>query len=151
MENFWPTCLRRFEKELSTQQFNTWIKPLIAEIEGNVVRLVAPNRFVMQWVKERFLKKIDLFATESDLDGVQIELVLSESDPKTPASISKNDKNPQQKIDVADVIQNNGAATLTKALKVTQNKSNESSGLNPAFNFDSYVTGRANWLARPVT
>ncbi|MEI6227804.1 MAG: chromosomal replication initiator protein DnaA [Methylophilaceae bacterium] len=148
MENFWPTCLRRFEKELSTQQFNTWIKPLIAEIEGNVVRLVAPNRFVMQWVKERFLKKIDLFATESDLDGVQIELVLSESDPKTPASISKNDKNPQQKIDVADVIQNNGAATLTKALKVTQNKSNESSGLNPAFNFDNYVTGRANQLAR---
>jgi chromosomal replication initiator protein len=148
MDNFWPTCLRRFEKELSTQQFNTWIKPLIAEIEGNVVRLVAPNRFVMQWVKERFLKKIDLFATESGLDGMQIELVLSESDPKTPASITKNDKSPQQKIAVADVIQNNGAATLTKALKVTQNKSHESSGLNPAFNFDNYVTGRANQLAR---
>ncbi len=148
MDNFWPTCLRRFEKELSTQQFNTWIKPLIAEIEGNVVRLVAPNRFVMQWVKERFLKKIDLFATESGLDGIQIELVLSESDPKTPASITKNDKSPQQKIVVADVIQNNGAATLTKALKVTQNKSHESSGLNPAFNFDNYVTGRANQLAR---
>ena len=148
MDNFWPTCLRRFEKELSTQQFNTWIKPLIAEIEGNVVRLVAPNRFVMQWVKERFLKKIDLFATESGLDGMQIELVLSESDPKTPASITKNDKSPQQKIVVADVIQNNGAATLTKALKVTQNKSHESSGLNPAFNFDNYVTGRANQLAR---
>lgn len=148
MENFWPTCLRRFEKELSTQQFNTWIKPLIAEIEGNVVRLVAPNRFVMQWVKERFLKKIDLFATESGLDSMQIELVLSESDPKTPASISKNDKSTQQKIAVADVIQNYGAATLTKALKVTQNKINESSGLNPAFNFDNYVTGRANQLAR---
>ena len=148
MDNFWPTCLRRFEKELSTQQFNTWIKPLIAEIEGNVVRLVAPNRFVMQWVKERFLKKIDLFATESGLDGMQIELVLSESDPKTPASITKNDKSPQQKIAVADVIQSNGAATLTKALKVTQNKSHESSGLNPAFNFDNYVTGRANQLAR---
>jgi chromosomal replication initiator protein len=148
MENFWPTCLRRFEKELSTQQFNTWIKPLIAEIEGNVVRLVAPNRFVMQWVKERFLKKIDLFATESGLDSMQIELVLSESDPKTPTPITKNDKSLQQKVAVADVIQNNGAATLTKALKVTQNKSSESSGLNPAFNFDNYVTGRANQLAR---
>jgi chromosomal replication initiator protein len=119
MENFWPACLRRFEKELSTQQFNTWIKPLIAEIEGNVVRLVAPNRFVMQWVKERFLKKIDLFATESSLDDIRIELVLSESDTKTPASNPKNDKSPQQKIAVADLIQNNGAATLTKALKVT--------------------------------
>ena len=148
MDNFWPTCLRRFEKELSTQQFNTWIKPLIAEIEGNVVRLVAPNRFVMQWVKERFLKKIDLFAAESSLDNMRIELVLSESDPKAPVSNPKNDKSPQQKNVVADIIQNNGAATLTKALKVTSNKNNESSGLNPAFNFDNYVTGRANQLAR---
>jgi len=148
MENFWPTCLRRFEKELSTQQFNTWIKPLIAEIEGNVVRLVAPNRFVMQWVKERFLKKIDLFASESSLDNMRIELVLSESDPKATVSNPKNDKSPQQKNVVADMIQNNGAATLTKALKVTSNKNNESSGLNPAFNFDNYVTGRANQLAR---
>lgn len=141
MDNFWTTCLRRFEKELSTQQFNTWIKPLVAEIEGNVVRLVAPNRFVMQWVKERFLKKIDLFATESGLDGMQIELVLSASDPKTPAPITENDKSPQQKIAV-------GVATLSKALKVTQNNNNESSGLNPAFNFDNYITGRANQLAR---
>lgn len=148
MENFWPTCLRRFEKELSTQQFNTWIKPLIAEIEGNVVRLVAPNRFVMQWVKERFLKKIDLFASESSLDNMRIELVLSDSDPKATVSNPKNDKSPQQKNVVADMIQNNGAATLTKALKVTSNKNNESSGLNPAFNFDNYVTGRANQLAR---
>jgi len=148
MENFWPTCLRRFEKELSTQQFNTWIKPLIAEIEGNVVRLVAPNRFVMQWVKERFLKKIDLFASESSLDNMRIELVLSESDPKATVSNPKNDKSPQQKNVVADMIQNNGAATLTKALNVTSNKNNESSGLNPAFNFDNYVTGRANQLAR---
>jgi len=148
MENFWPTCLRRFEKELSTQQFNTWIKPLIAEIEGNVVRLVAPNRFVMQWVKERFLKKIDLFASESSLDNMRIELVLSDSDPKATVSNPKNDKSPQQKNVVADMIQNNGAATLTQALKVTSNKNNESSGLNPAFNFDNYVTGRANQLAR---
>ena len=148
MENFWPTCLRRFEKELSTQQFNTWIKPLIAEIEGNVVRLVAPNRFVMQWVKERFLKKIDLFASESSLDNMRIELVLSESDPKATVSNPKNDKSPQQKNVVADMIQNNGAATLTQALKVTSNKNNESSGLNPAFNFDNYITGRANQLAR---
>ena len=51
MENFWSTCLSRFEQELSTQQFNTWIKPLFVEIEGNTIRLIAPNRFVMQWVK----------------------------------------------------------------------------------------------------
>ena len=59
MENFWPICLSRFEKELSAQQFNTWIKPLQIEVKGESVRLLAPNRFVMQWVKDRFLKKIE--------------------------------------------------------------------------------------------
>ena len=130
MENFWPTCLRRFEKELSTQQFNTWIKPLVAEIEGNVVKVVAPNRFVMQWVKERFLKKIDLFATESGLDNVQIELVLSEADPKTSVSATKSDKIPQGKTTVSDVIQSSNPTTLTKALKATSSKNKESSGLH---------------------
>jgi len=57
MENFWPACLSRFESELSAQQFNTWIKPLQAEVDGEAVRISAPNRFVMQWVKDRFLRK----------------------------------------------------------------------------------------------
>ena len=148
MENFWPTCLRRFEKELSTQQFNTWIKPLIAEIEGNVVKLVAPNRFVMQWVKERFLKKIDLFAIEAGLNSLRIELVLSEAEPKTSGSITKTEKNSPEKITALDSIQNNNPVTLSKTLKTTNSKIKESSGLNPAFNFDNYVTGRANQLAR---
>jgi len=82
MENFWPTCLSRFEQELSTQQFNTWIKPLQAEVEGNAVRLVAPNRFVMQWVKERFLKKIEQFAHDLELSHIKIDFVISDSDQK---------------------------------------------------------------------
>lgn len=48
MENFWPACLSKFQKELSAQQFNTWIKPLQTEVHGDAVRILAPNRFVMQ-------------------------------------------------------------------------------------------------------
>jgi chromosomal replication initiator protein len=59
MEKFWPACLSRFEQELSAQQFNTWIKPLSAEIVDNNIRVVAPNKFVQQWVKGRFLSKLD--------------------------------------------------------------------------------------------
>ncbi len=82
MENFWPACLSRFESELSAQQFNTWIKPLQAEIDGEAVRISAPNRFVMQWVKDRFLKKIELFAEEFNLPGVKIEFVLGDNHEK---------------------------------------------------------------------
>jgi chromosomal replication initiator protein len=64
MENFWPTCLSRFKQELSAQQFNTWIKPLETEFGENAVRVLAPNKFVQQWVKERFLSKIETIAAE---------------------------------------------------------------------------------------
>jgi chromosomal replication initiator protein len=156
MENFWPTCLSRFEQELSTQQFNTWIKPLYAEIEGDSVRLVAPNRFVMQWVKERFLKKIEQFAHELQLTNIQIDFVISNGDSQLD---TKNVAQPtakadsRAKVDFTESLKiqtssqpklviknNNGAAKIGSAIN--------SSGLNSAFNFDNYVTGRANQLAR---
>jgi chromosomal replication initiator protein len=154
MENFWPTCLSRFEKELSAQQFNTWIKPLYTEIEGDAVRVFAPNRFVMQWVKDRFLKKIEQFAQELLLPNIQIELLLGEANTKI-----SNDKS----IDKPEIIKPKtdtksdytvsdfeakikSSRALTSGIKVK--KTNENSGLNPSFNFNNYVTGRANQLAR---
>ncbi len=155
MENFWPACLSRFEKELSTQQFNTWIKPLHMEINGDAVRLFAPNRFVMQWVKDRFLKKIEQFAHELHFPNIQIELLLGEI----------NEKNAKAKIDSGTIagsergrkLERNASGLSVKdnlrqdlaATTPSKNKTNgENSGLNPSFNFDNYVTGRANQLAR---
>lgn len=156
MENFWPTCLSRFEQELSTQQFNTWIKPLYAEIEGDAVRLVAPNRFVMQWVKERFLKKIEQFAHELQLANIQIDFVISNGDSQLD---SKNFAQPTAKADTsAKVNFSESLINQTNSLPKLVNKNNNGaakagaaingSGLNSAFNFDNYVTGRANQLAR---
>jgi chromosomal replication initiator protein len=150
MENFWPTCLSRFEQELSTQQFNTWIKPLNAEIEGNALRLVAPNRFVMQWVKERFIKKIEQFARELQLTNIRIDFVISngDSDPdaKTTAkSIPKPDVIAKANFPESLITQANN---LPKIVKKANTAAVVNSGLNSAFNFDNYVTGRANQLAR---
>jgi chromosomal replication initiator protein len=148
MENFWPTCLSRFEQELSTQQFNTWIKPLYAEVEGNAVSLVAPNRFVMQWVKDRFLKKIEQFAHELNLNNIKIDFVISDSDQKNTA------EKPVSKVEVTNNInliksQINKATSNTKSInKKAIETSKVSSGLNDMFNFENYVTGRANQLAR---
>ena len=150
MENFWPTCLSRFEQELSTQQFNTWIKPLNAEVEGNALRLVAPNRFVMQWVKERFIKKIEQFARELQLTNIRIDFVISngDSDPdaKTTAkSTPKPDVIAKANFPESLITQVNN---LPKIVKKTNPAAVVNSGLNSAFNFDNYVTGRANQLAR---
>ena len=78
MENFWSICLDRFEQELSTQQFNTWIKPLQSQSCDGALRLLAPNRFVQQWVKDRFLQRIELIAQEVLPEPIQIELALAD-------------------------------------------------------------------------
>jgi chromosomal replication initiator protein len=62
MHPFWQACVEDFQHELSPHQFSTWIKPLRFEQEGDSFVLVAPNRFVLQWVKERHLAKIELAA-----------------------------------------------------------------------------------------
>ena len=55
MNNFWRSCLDHFEKQLPPQQFKTWIKPLKFHAVDHKVTLTAPNRFVLQWIRDRFL------------------------------------------------------------------------------------------------
>ncbi|MDP1766021.1 MAG: chromosomal replication initiator protein DnaA [Methylotenera sp.] len=152
MENFWPTCLSRLEQELSTQQFNTWIKPLYAEIDGNTVRLVAPNRFVMQWVKERFLKKIEQFAHELQHTDIQIDFTISSNDSDGESKSNATKSNAKTDFTNKINLLESQITTTTSPLKAQQKKNNDAvknnSGLNSAFNFDNYVTGRANQLAR---
>ena len=144
MENFWSICLGRFEQELSSQQFNTWIKPLRFEVHDGAFRLLAPNRFVQQWVKDRFLHRIELLAVELLTQPVQIELILSESDRKNGAAVPE----PLS----AQITSSTESAIVavrpaSKPVKKTKTSS-ELCGLNASFNFDNFVTGKANQLAR---
>lgn len=147
MEKFWPACLSRFEQELSTQQFNTWIKPLKTEFDENSIRVVAPNKFVQQWVKERFLNKIEGIASELFTHDVLIEVTTSnQKNPSTSARRpAKKEGSTSESQDVTSYIN----STKRSGTKKTNHKKNGvPSGLNPSFNFDNYVTGRANQLAR---
>ena len=55
----WQQCLDRLQGELTIQQFNTWIRPLQAIETEQQLRLLAPNRFVLDWVNTRLLKRIE--------------------------------------------------------------------------------------------
>ena len=63
-DSLWDKCLQRLEGELPPQQFNTWIRPLHAVDAEAGLRLLAPNRFVLDWVAERFLSTIEELATD---------------------------------------------------------------------------------------
>ncbi|MBI3376079.1 MAG: chromosomal replication initiator protein DnaA [Betaproteobacteria bacterium] len=126
MRNLWDACLRRLEQELPAQQFNTWIRPLTLDATGSDVgqlRLVAPNRFVLELVRERFSERIRKFAGEAGPQPVEINVVLArgpEPQPRQPPRANGSPSPP----------------TLDRAR------------LNPGFTFDGFVTGKANQLAR---
>ena len=63
-EVVWQKCVNCLQEELPSQQFNTWIKPLRAEAEGEELHLFAPNRFVKEWVDDKFLERINELVKE---------------------------------------------------------------------------------------
>lgn len=130
MNQFWQDCLERFKQELSAQQFNTWIRPIQFEAGTDTIRLIAPNRFVQQWVKEKFLARIEQLAESFFPTPVKIFLELPGPAPLTKSTTPVAD--PQSLIEPA---------------KRKKNAS-DNSRLNPLFTFDNFVTGKANQLAR---
>lgn len=139
MSEFWSACLSRFEQELPAQQFNTWIKGLRLENDEagpTHFRLVAPNRFVMQWVRERYLAQIEALGSEFFAAPVSINLGIADA----PADL------PRVTEDAGEVSGGNPLMTV-KAVK-SGDPEYEKTRLNAEFTFDTLVTGRANDLAR---
>ncbi|WP_417596120.1 chromosomal replication initiator protein DnaA [Oceanospirillum sp.] len=64
----WQKCLGYLQDELPSQQFNTWIRPLQADTEGQSLKLLAPNRFVLQWVSDKYLARISELLNELSND-----------------------------------------------------------------------------------
>src|ERR1700738_5440706 len=82
---FWQSCLESFQRELTQQQFNTWIRPLRLELAGEGLKLIAPNRFVMQWVKERFAGRIEELAAVAVGRPLHLAFVVAEGGRAVPA------------------------------------------------------------------
>jgi len=127
MQNLWDACLRRLEQELPAQQFNTWIRPLVPEAgDADTLTLAAPNRFVLDLVRERFASRIERLAVETGGRDVGLRLVLTRSAEAPAAKPAPAGQRPP---------------TEPGALP-------ERGRLNRNFSFDSFVTGKANQLAR---
>jgi chromosomal replication initiator protein len=79
MQNLWDACLRRLEQELPAQQFNTWIRPLAPETgaPNDTLILAAPNRFVLELVRERFAARIERLVAEASGRELGLRLVLA--------------------------------------------------------------------------
>ncbi|ALU87235.1 chromosomal replication initiator protein [Herbaspirillum rubrisubalbicans M1] len=151
MENFWQACSHKLEQELTPQQYSAWIKPLVPlDFEDGLLRIAAPNRFKLDWVKTQFANRITALACEYWDAPTEVQFVL---DPRG---------NQGRRPATANAQANGGGANglglpnheqlhldpepaqPVRAVAPRQ----EQSRINPVLTFDNLVTGKANQLAR---
>jgi chromosomal replication initiator protein len=150
MHPFWLSCVEDFKKELSQHQFTTWIKPLSFLQDGDTFTLLAPNRFVLQWAKDRLLTRVEHAGEKYFARAISVELALAEaSSPSEPSS--DNDDAPSIPAEAQPgKLANNSVASSSSTSAVSAASSARPPGhrINPAFTFASFVGGKANQLAR---
>jgi chromosomal replication initiator protein len=129
--SLWTGCLRELQADLSETDFNTWIRPLQAVQDGSILRLFAPNRFVVDWVTERCLARIrEVVAREDDGDRRGEVVLQIGSRPVAPVE---------------------QAPSNVVALRVLSQEKLPGSKLNPNYTFDHFVEGKSNQLARAAS
>jgi len=124
--DLWQKCLEKLQSEFPVQQFNTWLKPLQAEIRGEHFVLLAPNRFVVDWVKKHFYKRIHELVKEQKSC---LELIIEIGTITSPSSDTKTEKK--------------RAASGLKSVK--------DNNISEKYTFDNFVEGKSNQLARAAS
>jgi len=137
-DELWNLCLRHLEAEVAEQQFNTWVRPLQAAGDAGHLKLLAPNKFVVDWVRQNVFPRIG-------------EIV--------SAHVPENELLPQVTIEVGS---RESKAVEVESAKVTPAPGQAFGGrpsgrpaptvigarINPEFTFDNFVEGKSNQLAK---
>ena len=156
----WLQCVELFRDELPAQQFNTWIRPLQVEADGENLRVYAPNRFVLDWVNEKYMGRLlELLDERADNIAPQVSLLIGSK---------RNDHQPPRIAASVKMAEATAAAATPVALTVAQpavdsppqnpisqdrkvqveGALKHSSYLNRTFTFENFVEGKSNQLAR---
>ena len=133
--SLWQKCLDHLQNELPEQQFTTWILPLHAIEDAQALKLLAPNRFVLDWVRDHYIGSIRDVLAELDSDNpIRVELGIGSSTPAAaPAANAATNAPPP----VGE--------------RRRERRAPPRGNLNPAFTFDSFVEGKSNQLARAAS
>ncbi|WP_024328645.1 chromosomal replication initiator protein DnaA [Thioalkalivibrio sp. ALR17-21] len=140
-DSLWRACLDRLQDKVSEQQLNTWLRPLHADESGDTLRLLAPNQFVFEHVRDHLLGTIE---------EAVVEIAPAGSGGETPAvrlGIGGEEPAPAAAGDGAGATgarPAEGAGTPPRA-------SGPVSNLNPAFTFETFVEGKSNQLAKAAS
>ena len=87
-QSVWDKCLSQLQCELPAQQFNTWIRPLRADEDDVKLQLLAPNRFVKDWVNQKFLNRIRELAGQSGHSNVEVSVQQRQESGFSPRAVN---------------------------------------------------------------
>lgn len=127
MNSIWNNCLSKLENEIPSSDFSTWIMPLQPIEKDNVLKLLAPNRFIIDHIKQHFLSKVEDAVYEFSNGNLLLQFEIGSRktapliQPKLERRTSENNKNKR------------------------------SNFLNKTFTFDSFIEGKSNQLARAAS
>ncbi|MDG2502413.1 MAG: chromosomal replication initiator protein DnaA [Porticoccaceae bacterium] len=154
-EVVWSQCQSQLRSELPEQQYNTWIRPLIIQAPSDqldaAVQLLAPNRFIEDWVKNKFLARIEeLF---HQLGGKSVSLAVARDRVSTP--VFQRSVKPESSSEQSRVIASLESGIAPQAAKIIEApaiiksaaENSLKTNLNKNFTFDSFVEGKSNQLA----
>lgn len=131
----WQHCLTRLQEELPTTEFSMWIRPLQAELQDNTLVLYAPNRFVLDWVREKYLNNINRLL--DDFCGAQKLQLHFAVGHKSPQPAAKSIAHPVEP-----------PLSLGRSTKTVQPGLLYRSNVNTKHTFNNFVEGKSNQLAR---
>jgi len=133
--SLWQRCLSVLQEELPAQQFSMWIRPLQCVVADNIMTLYAPNRFVLDWVRDKYVSRIN-------------ELVTLQESANPP--LLRFDVGSIPNKTATENIVNNIPQFASPAKKTTEPESNipKTTNVRVKYTFDNFVEGKSNQLAR---
>ena len=140
----WDICVEQLAAELTTEQLNTWIKPLQVEETVQSILLFAPNRFVKDWVTDRYLDRIQSFYSQHVGGTFQVTVCVGSSGLMAGA-MDRVVEVPKKSVQI-----NHQPVSQPKVREpaVVEGSIKHSNRLNADFRFENFVEGKSNQLAR---
>lgn len=156
-DSTWQQCVHHLQDELPSQQFNTWIRPLQAEVSTSEsgkfqLRLFAPNRFVKDFVKDKFFQRISEIVTElSPQSGINISLDIgAQKTPERRVREQKVASTPSVSSETAQITLDRPSKPRRRPVEV-EGSINHQSFLIENYSFSTFVEGKSNQLARAAS
>jgi len=161
MESLWQDCLLHFERELPSQQFQTWFKPLELlriDLNGENSRVVlsAPTRFKQNWAKNQFSETLGSWWAQALGTAVELEIEVSQSadlyETSLPDQKPKGEHSTQSGSQIPTSLDTPQDHRVPAEAKSSSGHSSataqQQSRLNQDWTFETFVPGKANQLAR---